>query len=242
MNEPRNWKWAVPALLTVPLLLISYWLSLASLTWVQLIGCIPGMGVLVMMVMAFNNFMLYNRQWQMDLFEQRQRALNITPVVMLSDNLKGLHPEAIKVLNKFGVQTRWGVKTDMETGDRDWLLLDTNVHLGFIEFVLNNSTHFGLYPKNRFAEGSKKWDPDGLVEDREQYDEFQNWLMARLIVTRPFGNQASQFIPPWSPELIKEHMGMIGQQELYKPALPERETNRTFVDHEMDDLIPLKSK
>lgn len=245
-NEPRNWKWAVPMMLIAPFGLTTYWLGIMDKPWLSYLACIPGMITLVMAVLTVSNFIRYQVEWRTDVFDQRQRALNITPVTMLADALRGMHPEAARILNKFGVKTSWQIKIDMENGSRDWILLGTNVHFGFIEMILDKSNH-GLYPKRMLSEGSKRWDPDGLVSDYDQYDEFQSWLMGRLIVTRPFGSQPSMFIPPWTPKLLKETMGLSGDElELYKPE-DENFTNgkngkKNVVSDKLDDLIPLKKE
>src|SRR6185436_4091222 len=113
-----------------------------------------------------------------EMFAEHQAALSTTPLVLLSQNMKQMHPEAVRVLNRFGVRTSWQVRVGRNFGERDWVLADTNVHFGFIEFVMSKSTRFALWPKRNFSQGSHKWDPDGLAEDREQYDEFEMWLFA----------------------------------------------------------------
>src|SRR3990172_13368915 len=146
------------------------------------------------------------KQFRMDLWRTRQHALSETPAVRIAEALRGLHPEAVRVLNKFGVRTQWQVKIDANNNGRDWILLGTNVHFGFVEFVLNHSSDTSLYPKRMFSEGSSQYDPDGLTSDYEQYDELMGWMQSRLMVTSPFGNQAAQFLPPWSPDLVLEVM------------------------------------
>lgn len=165
------------------------------------------------------NLWKYVTEHAQDMHSEHQAALSLTPLVILSENLKQMHPEAVRVLNRFGVRTSWQVRVNM--GQRDWVLADTNVHFGFVEYVLSKSYRGALYPKNNFNPGSKKWDPDGLVEDREQYDEFERWMFTRMMVTRSHGDyKPAEFIPPWTPELILEEMGLTGEQdqELYRPA------------------------
>jgi hypothetical protein len=184
---------------------------------VQFLAMVPcGFGVLTLAMAVFELWRWVTAH-NADMFSEHQSALSVTPLVLLSNNLKTMHPEAVKVLNRFGVRTSWQVRVDASRGVRDWVLADSNVHFGLIEFVLSRSNG-ALYPKNRFSEGSKKWDPDGLVEDRTQYEELEKWLHARLMVTRSFGEyKPAEFIPPWTPELILETMGLTGEQDLYKP-------------------------
>jgi len=251
-NEPRNWKWAVPMMLMAPFGLATYWLVQAETIWVAYLACIPVTMTLAMAILAVSNYVRYQVEWRTYVFDQRQRALNVTPVTMLADSLRQMHPEAVKVLNRFGVRANWQVDVDTEAGSQEWTLLGTNVHFGFIEFVLDHSTRLGLYPKRMFSEGSRKYDRDGMVTDYEQYDELQNWMIGRLMVTRPFGNQPSQFIPPWNPDAVREVMGLAGREvELWKPEenltpgpFPNGKgsgngNGKNFVDDKLDDLIPL---
>jgi hypothetical protein len=251
-NEPRNWKWAVPMMLMAPFGLAAYWLMQVETIWISYLACIPGTMMLAMAILAVSNYVRYQVEWRTYVFDQRQRALNVTPVTLLADALKGMHPEAVKVLNRFGVRANWQVGVDTEAGSQEWTLLGMNVHFGFIEFILENSTRLGLYPKRMLSEGSRKWDRDGMVTDYEQYDELQNWMIGRLMVTRPFGNQPSQFIPPWNPDAVREVMGLASREvELWKPDLTpspspngrapfgEGGNGKKFVDDKLDDLISL---
>lgn len=213
-DGPRTWKWAVPGFFFCVLL----WLSIV-LVGMKKTDWAAGSIILGLfaLAMALTNWWRLVTEHNEKIFEQHQNALSLTPLVLLSNNMRTMHPEAVKVLNRFGVRTSWQVRVDANRGQRDWVLADTNVHFGFIEFVLSRSGK-GLYPKNRFSEGSRKWDPDGLVDDREQYAEFENWLFSRLMITRSHGEfRPAEFIPPWTPALILETMGLTGEQELYQP-------------------------
>lgn len=217
MSEPRTWKWSLPGGVFVLLVVVSFWLYELTYTntsaqyWLLFTS---GLAVLTLAMALTNWWRVISDHWE-DLYERHAAANSMTPLVLLSNNLKQMNPEAVKTLNRFGVRTSWQVR--LNNGERDWVLADTNVHFGFIEFVLDHSG-VALYPKNRFAEGSKKWDPDGLVTDREQYEEFERWLFARLMVTRSHGDfKPAEFIPPWTPKLIMETMGFTGEQELYQP-------------------------
>jgi len=216
-GSPRTWKWAVPAGLFILLMPVIGLMFTSTNLDVQFLAMVPcGFGALTLAMAVFELWRWVTAH-NADMFSEHQSALSITPLVLLSNNLKTMHPEAVKVLNRFGVRTSWQVRVDASRGVRDWMLADTNVHFGLIEFVLSRS-NVALYPKNRFSEGSKKWDPDGLVEDRTQYEELEKWLHARLMVTRSFGEyKPAEFIPPWTPTLILETMGLTGEQDLYKP-------------------------
>jgi hypothetical protein len=223
MNTARNWKWILPAVAVPGLFVVAVIFQDSTqgmLPIMVLFSCQIGMVALMIIsaVAAAANFRNYFGWEELDRFQMRQRALNTTPVTLLADSLRQMHPEAVKVLNRFGVKTVWQVRIGSEAGDRDWILLDTNVHMAFIEYVLDHSNMITLMQKRTLSEGSFKWDPNGLVNDYEQYDEFLAWLIGRLMVTRPFGNMSAQWIPPWKPDVVKERMGLTEDepQELVK--------------------------
>jgi len=217
-DGPRTWKWAVPGAIVILLIPITGRMYASTNSETQFWSMVPcGFAGLFFMIAMVNAWKLITKHNQ-EMFAEHQAALSTTPLVLLAANMKQMHPEAVRVLNRFGVRTSWQVRVNRNFGERDWVLADTNVHFGFIEFVLGRSSKVALYPKNRFSEGSKKWDPDGLVEDREQYDELEKWLFARMMVTRSFGPyKPAEFLPPWTPELILETMGLTGEQDLYRP-------------------------
>lgn len=177
-----------------------------------------GLVMLVFAVASLAEFTSHYGEINSIIFERRQTAMNTTPIVMIAESLRGLHPENTRLLSKFVAQTVWDVTVDLQRGERDWMLRGYDVHFGFVEFVLDGSRNGRLCPRNRFAEGSRKWDPNGVVEDREQHRQFEEWLATRLIVVRQFGdNNPAMFMPPWTPEKLKVTMGFEGPQDLYKP-------------------------
>lgn len=232
---PRTWKWAVPGALFVLLIPLTGKMYASPNAETQFWAMLPCGFSMLLFVIAASNYWKWVTHHSSELFTAHQEALSVTPLVLLAQSMKQMHPEAVRVLNRFGVRTSWQVRIDANNGTRDWVLADTNVHFGFIEYVLSKSG-VALYPKNRFSDGSKKWDPDGLVEDRQQYHELENWMFARLMVTRSHGDyKPAEFIAPWTPELILETMGLTGEQELYQPdedvkyrdlnAIPASKTN-----------------
>lgn len=205
----------VPAMLTPIVGGLGAWWMTAGETWLKFIGFVLISWACVLLYAAFKNCNEYFAEGNIQRFERKQHALAITPVTLMAQALPGLHPDAVKVLNKFGVRTVYQVKVDMKKGDRDWILLGTNVHFGFIQYVLDHSNPRSLMPKRMLSDGSRRFDADGLVTDYEQYDELQQWLIARMIITRPFGdNSPSMFLPPWNPDLVKEKMGFSGPVDL----------------------------
>ena len=221
-DRPRTWKYALPGVLVIVLLPV-IGKMLASLDpetqyWAVIPIGLAGLLSLVFLV----NLWKYMSEHATKIFSEHQAALSITPLVLLADAMKQMHPEAVKVLNRFGVRTNWEVRLNAETYERDWLLSGTNAHFGFVEHVLSRSGK-ALFPKRSFAEGSKKWDPDGVVDDREQYDDLERWMFARMIVTRSHGDyKPAEFLPPWTPDLVLEAMGLTGEQDLYRPAKEPR--------------------
>lgn len=217
-DGPRTWKWAVPAAIVILLIPIAGRMYASTNSETQLWATLPcGFAVLFLLVALVNLWRLVTKHNE-EMFAEHQAALSTTPLVLLSQNMKSMHPEAVRVLNRFGVRTSWQVRVGRNFGERDWVLADTNVHFGFIEFVMSKSTRFALWPKRNFSQGSHKWDPDALVEDREQYDELEKWMFARMMVTRSHGEFGpAEFIPPWTPDLILETMGLTGEQDLYRP-------------------------
>jgi hypothetical protein len=217
-NEPRTWKYAVPVALAILLITVADRMKASTNAEIQYWTALPfAIGLLLVFVGIVNWWRLVSAHRE-EMFNKHQEALSMTPLVLLSQNMKQMHPEAVRVLNRFGVRTNWEVTVSANLGQRDWVLMGTNVHFGFVEYVLSRSGK-ALYPKRNFTQGSKKWDPDGLVEDRVQYEEFELWMFSRLMVTRSHGDfRSAEFIQPWTPKGIMETLGLTGEQDLYYPV------------------------
>jgi hypothetical protein len=216
-NGPRTWKYALPGVWVVVLIPLIGKMLRSPNPEVQYWTMVPIGLCFLFSVMFIVNLWKYMSEHYTQMFSEHQSALSRTPLVMLAEAMQQMHPEAVKVLNRFGVRTSWEVRVNAQTFERDWLLSGTNAHLGFVEHVLSHSGKT-LYPKFRLSQGSKKWDPDGMVEDREQYDDLERWMFARTMVTRSHGEyKPPEFIPPWTPEVVLEAMGLTGEQELYRP-------------------------
>jgi len=151
------------------------------------------------------------------IYERFQRAKNSSVVATIAEAIRNQHPKNAEILLRFTARAVWDVKVDMDTRERDVMLRGTNIHLGFVEFVLNHSTNGKLYPRWKFSEGSFAW--DRLVSDRAQHEEFELWLSTRLIVARAFDKAEPVFLPPWTPELVKEAMGIADQIEYFTPKV-----------------------
>lgn len=219
MNEPRNWKWmvsagAVPVLFMIALVISE--ISNKNLPVLLTFGCQCMMLTLMCIagISAVANFRNYFMWEEEERFRMHQDALSTTPLTVVSGNLRQLHPEAVRLLNKFGVKTAWEVKVGSSAEDREWYLRGTNVNMRFVEYFLEHSTTSTVMPKRMLSEGAFHWDPaDKLTTDYQQYDEFLKWLFSRMMITMPFGNQAGQWIPPWGPALVAEIMGLVEEEQ-----------------------------
>jgi len=244
-DGPRTWKWAVPASLFILLIPVTGKLATSSDSNLQYWSVLPcgfaGLALATALVNLWKMITAHNEE----VFAEHQAALSLTPVVLIAQSMRQMHPEAIRVLERFGVRTSWQVRVAASKGTRTWVLegTDPNVHFGFIEFVLSHSGK-SLYPKRSFAQGSKKWDPDGLVEDRAQHEEFEKWLFSRLMVTRSHGEfKSAEFIPPWTPEGVMEIMGINVEQEiLYQPDDETRKELPVEKTKELAIMKPVEKK
>ena len=227
-NTPRTWKYAAPAMLAILLIILADRMKASINAEIRYWAVLPlAIGVLMVLVGLVNLWKVWSAHRE-ELFNRHQEALSMTPLVMLAQSMKQMHPEAVRVLNRFGVRTNWEVTVNSNLGQRDWVLMGTNVHFGFVEFVLSRSGK-ALYPKRNLPQGSKKWDPDGLVEDRVQHEEFELWLFSRMMVTRSHGDfRPAEFIQPWTPQLIMQTLGLTGEQDLYSPIEePRKDIGKT---------------
>jgi hypothetical protein len=237
---PRDWKWIVPGVLGIMLCLVVYQCWMIGTDGFLLVALALACVACIFFLSALTNYIWLVKRRSEELYREHMEALNATPLTKLADAMKQMHPEAVRVLDKFGIRTMWGVDVGKTLGERDWVLLGTDVpvRFGFIEYVLNKSGK-ALYPAYRFAEGSKKWDPDGVTLDRDQHKAFEKWMFARTMVTRSHGDyKPAEFIPPFTPKTIMELMGFTGEQELYRPdderevkQLPTESVKRESVGH-----------
>ncbi len=182
-----------------------------------LAGAVCGVAMIVFALTAAAEFVEHYFENASYIFERFRRARATTPVVAIAEAIRDQHPENAKLLLRFTARAVWDVKIDMDKRERDVMIRGTNIHLGFVEFVLNNSQNGKLYPRNSFSEGAYEWDAYKQVTDQEQHREFELWLSSRLIVAREFDKAPAVFLPPWTPELVKEAMGIAEQIEFYAP-------------------------
>lgn len=202
-SQARNWKWMVPAML-VPVLLVAWQKTPEDLR------IIPAGLVLVMFIAALlNGWAFIAHHWSRTFADMRV-AMNSTPEVRMFEAARGMHPDAVKSLLEHR-RTIWRIKYIPKIDTVDWVLDEApGVHGGFLDYVLDNSNG-SLMPKRGYlSEGSKQFDPEGIVTDYQQYDDLLMLLQQKLMVTQALGNQAPKFIPPWNRELLRHRFGLDG--------------------------------
>lgn len=204
-DRPRNWKWMVPGILVGPCLV--WWSQWAALEAWRTYAPIPLTVMVVMGLAAVFNGLLYVYHYSADMYAERRASENNTPEVRMFEAAKGMHPEAVKALLTHR-RTLWRLKYIPIKDLVDWVLDEApNVHAGFVDFVLDNSSSLSLMPKRMLSEGSKKFDPEGQVTDYEQYDELTLLMEQKLMVTSAYGS-SRQWIPPYTRELARHRFGL----------------------------------
>jgi len=212
ISEPRVWKWLVPAIVMLAMVPLGAWVNMISErnTWLWLgwcnflvIGMMPILGI-----QAWAAFGAYYRHLDVQDYIDKRNAVTTTPETRLFEFARTMHPEAVKLL-LMQRKTKWRV-TEAKLGDLvDWVLdADPRVRVEFVEYLLEHSSQYAMYPANSFNEGACHFDPDKVITDREQYQAFHRILINRLIATEAFGNQPGQWIEPWNPALVARQFGI----------------------------------
>lgn len=208
-DRPRNWKWMVPAALSFPAFVL--W-SKAYFEWGWGDWSLVFVGLAIVLGVAFVvNLWVYVADYWSDTYANIRMALNTTPEVRMFEAAKGMHPDAVRALLEHR-RTIWRLKYVPQKNMVDWILDEApSVHAGFVDFVLDHSNG-SLMPKHGFlSEGSKRFDPEGIVTDYQQYDDLVLLLQAKLMATAAYGNQAPKLIPPWTVELLRHRFGLDGE-------------------------------
>ena len=208
-SEPRNWKWMVPAALVGPCL---WWWndwSMSGDPWQEL-AIIPAVLMVILIISAVLNLIIYGyHHWARE-YADVQAARNNTPEVRMFEAAKGMHPEAVKLLLVHR-RSIWKIKYVPLKDTVDWIFDELpTVHAGFVDFVLDHSSARSVMSKGLLSQGSKQFDPEGIVTDYEQYDDLLHFMRAKLMCTEAFGSQASQWLPPWNPDLVRHRFGLDG--------------------------------
>lgn len=210
-DRPRNWKWMVPGALVGPLLVWwSQWEALGH-AWAS----VPMVLMIVCGLAAAINGLLYLYDGYARSYSEVRAIQNQTPEVRMFEAARGMHPDTVQALLVHR-RTIWEMNYIPQKDVVDWTFREApSLHAGFVDFVLDHSTGRGMMSKKLLSDGSKQFDPEGLVTDREQYESLFLLLRAKLMVTEPFGNQAPQWLPPWTPELIRHRFGLDGDVGRY---------------------------
>ncbi len=221
-NEPRNWKWMVPALVSAALAIAAVWLYA---DW-PVLGWIAAAWAGILAVAALLNAWLYFSSHFTDLYVERRRADAITPQNRLAEVLVQCHPAVVDVIKLYG-RMAWqilpGARPDALV---TWVLYGTQVTYEFLMDFLNESTKVSCVSEWRFSsQGAKHYAPEGQeaswCTDREQYQQLIAYLFGLCRVTRAHGNQAAQWIPPWNPETVAHTMGIdLYEEEDHAKELP----------------------
>lgn len=210
-HEPRNWKWMVPGMLAMACAVGGTRLLMEGLEWwswlVYGVGSVMGLGMMV-------NLWAYVQERGAGAYAVIRRAQNTTPEVRLFEAAKGMHPEAVAALLAHR-RLLWRIKY-VPVGELvDWVLDEApDVHVGFVNFVLDHSTESTVMKKGTLSEGSRQFDPAGVVTDYEQYDSLLLLMQQKLMCTEAFGNQAPKWIAPWGPGMARHRFGAgMGEYE-----------------------------
>jgi hypothetical protein len=211
-GEPRNWKWMIPAALIAPC--IVWWNK-----WAMSGGALSDWAVIplgiagILLVATLVNLWLYASSHAADIYADIQAVRNSTPEVRMFEAAKGMHPQAVEAL-LIHRRAIWRIKYVPLKDVADWILDEApTVHGGFLDFVLDHSNSFSVMPKHGIlSQGSKQFDPEGMIEDYQQYDDLILLLQQKLICTQALGNQPPKWIPPWNQDLVRHRFGLDGEQ------------------------------
>lgn len=212
-GNPRNWKWMTPACAIGAVLMAQMWANAEGTPWMQAY-CIFGSGPLLIILFAQSlaGFWSYYSQLFTEQFLERRRAMTTTSETKLFEMARTMHPETVKLLLMHR-KTKWRIKEAKVNELVDWVLdADPRVRYEMVEYILVNSNQYAMMPMGRLSDKSFEFDPDRLVNDYDQYRAFHRLLINRGMATEALGNQAGQWIEPWTPELVARQFG-IGLSE-----------------------------
>ncbi len=242
MESPRTWKWAIPLLLEPIFLLVAYWLIQAQWVVVQLLVCVPGMAMIVMLTIFIVQFLRYWDEWHTDLLAEQQRALSMTSQSVMLEAAKGVHPDTLLLIFKDRAR-RWGLVSGMKSLDvRPYSILDArpNVTDRFVAHFLKMSNGKTYMPKNLLSDGDKSFDPQKIVTAYDMYDAFESLLIEELKATRPLGKyKPGYWLNDWNPESVAKDFGLDLNDWDYEEEEEEPAKKPQFIRDSLDDLIPL---
>lgn len=208
-RESRNWKWMVPAAL-IPVMIV-VWNWMMEQGW-ENAAMIPVGVAATLFIAALMNFVLYIYEHYSDIYVTVQQARNSTPEVRMFESARGMHPQAVEAL-LIHRRALWRIKYIPLKDVADWILDEApTVHAGFVDFVLDHSTNSSVMPIGLLSQGAKQFDPEGIVLDRDQYDDFILLMQQKLMCTEALGNQSPKWLLPWNPDLVRHRFGLDGEQ------------------------------
>ncbi|MCI0551487.1 MAG: hypothetical protein L0287_11065 [Anaerolineae bacterium] len=208
-HESRNWKWMVPASLIAVMIWLWEWMMEKG--W-ETLAMVPIAVTAILFIAAVMNFALYLYEHYSDMYVTVQHARNSTPEVRMFEAARGMHPDAVQAL-LIHRRALWRIKYIPIKDVADWILDEApTVHAGFVDFVLDHSNNSSVMPKGLLSEGSKQFDPEGIVLDRDQYDDFILLMQQKLMCTEALGNQPPKWLLPWNVDLVRHRFGLDGEQ------------------------------
>jgi len=214
-TEPSNSRWMVPAGFFFIFMLAGYYIAQdAAGDWKCLAALALGLAF-ICGISAIRNHQAYFQRVQAETFAIQRDALTETSETLLFKYARSMHPEAVRLL-LLHRKKLWMIKRGKgELADTvDWILEEAPiVHVEFCRFFLENSSQSLCMAQRMLAEGSKKFDPEGLVTDREQYAAFLSVLQRSLMATQPWGNQPAQWIPAWDPKSVARAFGIQEEEK-----------------------------
>ena len=216
-DRPRNWKWLVPGALVSPCLV---WWSQWEMAegWQRDWALVPMTLTILLFMAALVNLVLYVYYYLSQYYSDIRAAQNDTPEVKMFEAASKMHPEAVKALLVHR-RTVWEVQYIPQADVVDWTYRDApSVHAGFVDFVLDHSNATSIMSKRLLSQGSKQFDPENIVTDYEQYDGLVLLMEQKLMITKAYGNQPGQWLPPWSPQLARHRFGLDGDVGSYEEA------------------------
>jgi hypothetical protein len=204
LNEPRNWKWMVPAVFAIGLFYGAVNLDDFGQTGWAVVALGIGM---VLALAAGTNYLLYVRRVEADTLNMRRQAQTTTEKVRLAEALRQMHPDAIHTLN---MRERMAWRVRRRQFEKPELFMDGTsipVPLAFLEYVLDKSNTVSLMAKhNNLSEGKKTYSDH---TDYELYDSLYAYLYGESMITAYGNNSAPQWIYPYSPEVLREQFGLV---------------------------------
>ena len=211
MNDARNWKWMVPGVGFVFLMLMTRGLLLSEFEWVRWFGVGTGLTGAVCAVAAIGNYMDYRLDQSVRILERKRRLMVLTPLSAELEAARHVHPEAVKVLInerhriwmlKSGVRAQGVTPHSVLYGAPDV----TDI---FLDYFLRSSTDTVVMPKRLLVDGRKnRFDPWGAVNEYTMYDHLIELLVKQGKVQKYSEYDPFMWVDPWAPALVAEDYGL----------------------------------